>query len=429
MSAPVAPRLRWTPVTLLFLGVGALLLLLGVALRDSVPVFTAVPLLLAPIAAALAGPRGAVRADLFWQAYGAEGDVRIVGVVRGDASADLTDVAISFARPADLEEAAPPHLIRSPSEVRFELRWTAPYPTITQVDPPEIVWRGPLGLVERPVRGRADPLVIERYPAELLRLGPVRLDRVLPFPGDTRARHLGSAGEFFGIRDAAPTDPPRRINWRASARRGRLLANEYQLERTGDVLILLDVRPSRRGPAADEILLGIMRAAAVGIAESFGREKARIGFASFGEFVDAVPLASGRGHRLRLREAIRRTRASPIAGPSERCATGLSRFYPPGLTTLLISSLTGDADSDLVVHLRRRGYPTIVLSPSPTQIPSAGPRLSAEDERLVDRLERLARRQSLARVWAHAPVVDWEERWSLGAFVRLLKTPLRRRTT
>lgn len=428
-GAAQAASLRWTPLSYVLLGAGVVSLVVGVVLRAAVPIFVALPLFVAPFAAALTGPRQALRADLDWRAEGAASDVRLVGTLRGSPTADLTDVMLTFPRPGNLVEREPPRIVRSRSSVRFELRWRAPFPTTAIADPPTIVWRDPLDLVEREVRGRRAPLVLDRYPPELLRLGAVRLERVLALPGETRSRRVGSAGEFFGIRDAAPTDPPRRINWRATARIGRLLSNEYELDRTGDVLLLLDARPTRLGRATDDVLLGAARAAAIGIAESFAREKARVGYASFGEFVEAFPLASGRGHRLRLREAIRSTRGSSVAGPSERCAATLSRFFPPGVTTILISSLTGDADADLVPYLRRRGYPTIVLSPSPSPVPAAGVALPPEDERLAARLERLDRRQNLARVWTHAPVVDWEDFWSLGAFIRLLREPGRRRGT
>lgn len=430
MSEPGSPPSpwRWTGLAYLLLGAGALLLLLGVALRSSVPIFVALPFLLAPLAAAVVGPRGGVRARLSWGAFGAAGEVRVVGELRAEPSVDLTDAVLEFPRPADLDEVAPPRVDRRRDVVRFDLRWRAPYPTISVVEPPTILWRDPAGLVERPVDAPTAPIVVERYPAELLRLGSVRLDRVLPFPGEVRSRQLGSSGEFYGLREAEPTDPPRRINWRATARLGRRMVNECQLDRTGDVLVLVDTRPARLGVATDEILLGVARAAAVGIVNAFSREKARIGYAAFGEFVDPVPLSSGRGHRLRLREAIRATRVARISGPSERCSTALSRYFPPGLTTILISSLTGDADTDLVPYLRRHGYPTIVLSPSPHRVQPPGPGLAPADEAIAERLDRLARRQVLSRVWSQASVVDWEDLWSLGAFVRLLKEPGRRRS-
>jgi len=428
-SLPPSDGLRWTLGTYVLLGSGVSLLLFAVATRAATPIFVALPLVVAPLVAALSAPRGVFRARLDWHAGGAEGEVTVEGALRATARADLADAVLTFGCPSDLSERSPPEIRPSRESIEFTLHWVAPYPTVSVVDPPDVVWRDPVGLVERSARTDGPPLRVERYPSELIRLGVVRLDRVLALPGESHSRRIGTAGEFFGIRDAAPTDPPRRINWHASARTGRLLTNEFELDRTGDVLLLLDTRPTRLGPAFDEILLGAGRAAAIGLVDAFAREKARVGFAAFGEFVQPVPLASGRGHRLRVREAIRSTRGASISGPSERCAATLPRFYAPGVTTVLISSLTGDADPDLVVYLRRRGYPTVVLSPSPARIRSPHSPLPAEDEAIAERLERLSRRQGLARVWVHAPVVDWEEFWSLGGFVRLLRGGVRRRHT
>ena len=131
-----------------------------------------------------------------------------------------------------------------------------------------------------------------------------RLDRTIPLAGETRARRIGPSGEFFGLRDALPGEPRGRINWTASARAGRMLANDYQMEQTGDVLLLLDVRPTSRDRSIDERLLAIARAGAFGIAEALLRSKVRLGYASFGEFLETVPLSSGRAHRVRVLEAI-----------------------------------------------------------------------------------------------------------------------------
>jgi uncharacterized protein (DUF58 family) len=298
---------------------------------------------------------------------------------------------------------------------------------IGTVPPPTISWNDPLGLIERTVDGERPTLVFERYPPELHRLGAVRLDRTLLLPGEARSHRVGASGEFFGIREAAPNDPPRRINWRATARIGHRLSNEYELDRTGDILILVDTRSTLLGPSVDDALIAVARAAATGISQAFLREKARVGFATFGEFVDAIPMASGRGHRLRLQAAITAMRRSEIVGPSERCAATLNRFYPPGITTILISPLTGEADPDLLVYLRRRGYPAIVLSPSPLSLPTVPLPLSPEETELAGRLEQLERRRRLARLWTHSPVIDWNDYWSFGELVRVLRQPNRRR--
>lgn len=421
--------LRWRPPTYLLVAAGVVLVLLSVAFRTPVPLFAALPLLIAPVAAAFAFPMDVARVDLAWRASGLGSDLRIEGSVAGEMRGIENDVFLEFQRPGGIGQAAPPQYLRSPKEVRFRLRWTLPEPSISLLPPPTIVWRDPTGVVERAFGGTRPELPVERFPPEIHRLGSVRLDRTRALPGETRSRRIGASGEFFGIREALPTDPPRRINWMASARRGRWLANEYQLDRTGDVLLLLDARPTPLGETVDDRLLGISRAGLYGIAESFLREKARVGFASYGEFVDAVPLSSGRAHRIRVQRAILRTRRSPVAGPAERCAIALRRFFPPGVTTLVLSSCIGDSTFDLAPYLRRRGFPVVVLSPSPLPIHQQASPLPSGDEELAERLEKLERQERLAKVWVHAPVIDWDDYWSLAGLVRFLRQPARRRVS
>jgi len=419
--------LRWRPLAVLLFGTGVVLLVTAVAERSPIPLFLALPLLLAGPAAALSAPRGPPELSLERHVEGTGDEVRIKGSMLPMSGVDGRDLDVSFVRPPGLFESSPPHLERSAEEVHFEFRWTAREPTIVVVPAPRAVWRDATGLIERAAVSDAPPLVVERYPPELARVGAVRLQRTTAIPGETPSRRIGAVGEFYGIRDAAPTDPPRRINWRASARAGRWLANEYQLDRTGDVLLLIDARRSSLGPWVDERLLSISRAAAAGIAESFLHEKARVGVGVFGEFLDIVPLSTGRAQRLRVRSLLLGARLGPADIPSERGAVSVSRYFLPGISTILFSALADEPAAELVPHLRRRGFPVVVLSPSPLPILSEHRVLSEEEESLAVRIERLARRAQVARVWQDAPAVDWEDYWSLGRFVEFLRRPWTRR--
>lgn len=420
--------LRWRPRTLQLLGAAGILLVAGVLLRDPIPLFLALPLLVAPAAAALSGPRTNPRATLSWSETGTGSEVRVLGTVRPDASVRAGDLVVRVETPESLVERSPPTQEVRDGAVVFQNDWWAPEPMIALVPPPSVVWRDAVGLVERRVDGIAGDLVVTRYPPELLRLGSAHLDRTTVLPGETRSRRIGSTGEFFGIREAEPDDPPRRLNWRASARTGRLLANEYALERTGDVVLVLDVRPSELGTAVDERLLSITRAAVEGVAESFLRIKSRVGLAVYGEFLDAVPLSTGRPHAFRIRHALLRAHLADTAGPSERCAVALRRYYPPGVTTIVFSSLADENARTLVSHVRRRGFRVVVLSPSPLPLLSAR-RLAAGDEELAERLTRLQRRSQVARAWQDAPAIDWEDYRSLAGFVDFLRRPTTRRVS
>jgi uncharacterized protein (DUF58 family) len=423
-GVPGAPApLRWRPRAFLVLGTGAVAILGGVIATSAALLFLGLPLVLAPLAALLYGAPADPRASLSWKVDGSAGAVDVIGSIEVAPPVRPRDVEVEFGRPPSLREREPPRLSPSARSIGFRLSWATESPVVAPVPRPRLVWRDPLGLVEREIRCSAPALVVERYPPELLHIGPVRLERTTMLPGETRSRRIGAAGEFFGIRVAAPAEPPRRINWRASARAGRLLANEFELDRTADILLLLDARPTALGPALDERLLALSAAAASGLADAFLREKSRVGLAVFGEFLDAVPMSSGRTQRLRIRQALVRARLTEHPGPAERCAVAVRRMFPPGVTTVLFSSLGDEESAHVLTFLRRRGFPAVVVSPSPLPLLAGTRALSPEEEALVDRLTRLVRRDRLARVWQHAPVVDWNDYWSLGGLVDLLRRP------
>jgi hypothetical protein len=90
---------------------------------------------------------------------------------------------------------------------------------------------------------------------------------------------------------------------------------------------------------------------------------------------------------------------------------------------VLLSPLADEESLVLLTHLRRRGYPTIVLSPSPLPLlaPPAGSQ--TPDDAAALRLLKLVRRQRIGEAWREAPVVEWEDYWSLSPFVRFLSVP------
>jgi uncharacterized protein (DUF58 family) len=428
-SPPTSEETRWTARAYLVVAFGGGLVALAVALANPVPLFAGLPLLLAPLLAGGRLPARLSSVDLEWRATGLGPDVGIEGRVRGDFGPLATDVTIRVTRPVGVVETEPLRTVGGPDGLRFTLRWRLPEPSIVLVPPASVVWRDPLGLTVRQLPGSRPSLAVQRAPPWPRRGRAVRLERLTTHPGEVRSRLVGSSGDFYGVREAAPGEPPRRINWWATARVGRVLANDYQLDRTGDLVIVLDRRPSALGPELDERLLGVARAAAYALAESLLQNKIPFGYASFGEFVQALPLSTGRVHRLRVLRAIVASRRAPVVGPAERCALGLARFYRPGVTTLIISSWTGEPTANLVPYVQRRGFPVVLLSPSPLPLREGTGGLEAPDELLARRIERLERRAQLSELWSHGPVVDWTDYWSLEPLARILRRPSPKRVS
>ncbi|MHB9024412.1 MAG: DUF58 domain-containing protein [Armatimonadota bacterium] len=54
-------------------------------------------------------------------------------------------------------------------------------------------------------------------------------------------RLLGQGMEFESLRDYLPDDELRRVDWKASARRGNLVTREYDIERSQQIMLVLDL--------------------------------------------------------------------------------------------------------------------------------------------------------------------------------------------
>lgn len=423
-AQPVPPRLQWTPRALLLYAVGSLLALLALLLRNPVPLFLAVPLLLGPVAAGLYLPNRPVRVAIRWDESGTGRGVTVQGEMETNPPLSPKSLFPKFETPRPLYETDPATVRFEGNKQRFRLRWASPFPFVAEVSLPEVTWRDPLGLAEASLPVDGAPLLIERFPPESSRVPTVRMERTTPLPGEVRSRAVGRAGEFFALRPFVTGDTARQVNWRATARAGRLLANDYLLERTGDLLLLLDLRPTALGEERDEMLLSVSRAAAIGLSRAFLDQKMRVGLATFGEFLSAVPLGSGRRQRHRIRTALRAARIGPESGPPERLAISLRQYFPPGIFTLLLSPLIDEEALALLPHLRRRGYPVIALSPSPVALLAPSPGEETPSDAAALRLLRLVRRRQIAHAWAEAPSVDWEDFWSLAPLISLLRRPI-----
>jgi uncharacterized protein (DUF58 family) len=429
VSAPESPDppFRFRSRAFVLLGVGAALAVLAVTDRDSVPLFLAVPLLLGPVTALLAASRAPAPSRVAWSAEGSRDEVEVAGQIVGRAGPP-TGVVPAFARPEPLVERDPPEVRATASGIEFRLHWAAPYPCLVTIDCPTLVWRDPLGLLERDLAVVGEPLRVQRFPPELARAARAPLRRTTPLPGEVRARQLGPTGEFFGLRPYGEGDTARQVNWSATARSGRMLANDFRVERTGDLLVVLDLRPSSLGPEIDARLASVACAGAYGLSESFLDQKARVGLALFSEFVTAIPLGSGRRQRYRLLRALQAARVGEVAGPSERLAVSLRRYFPPGVTTVVISPLADDDSTMVLPHLRRRGFPSFVLSPSPIRLLREHPGAPTADDARAFRLLQLVRRRRVADAWSEAPVVEWDDFWSLTALTSFFARPAGRRS-
>jgi len=130
------------------------------------------------------------------------------------------------------------------------------------------------------VRGQAPEMSLRVYPRpealpHLLRPAETQL-----FSGDELSRRKGEGIEFADLRPFAFGDQMRRVNWRASARRGDLWVNEQHPERNADVVIFLDSFAEARRGAHGTIEPAVRAASA--LTGRYLRRRDRVGLVSFG---------------------------------------------------------------------------------------------------------------------------------------------------
>jgi uncharacterized protein (DUF58 family) len=126
---------------------------------------------------------------------------------------------------------------------------------------------GPLGLgawyhaagEDRELRVYPDMPAARRL-ALAVRLGRFREQGMLP------RGPLGLGTEFESVREYQPDDDIRQVNWRATARLGRPMSNEYRLERDREVLCLVDSGRLMAAPLGDRTRLDAAVDAAVAVA-------------------------------------------------------------------------------------------------------------------------------------------------------------------
>ena len=111
------------------------------------------------------------------------------------------------------------------------------------------------------------------------------------FIGNQVSRAKGEGIEFADVRPWTSGDRPRRINWRASARRDELWVNDQHPERNTDVVLFIDTFAEVRRGGRSTLDMAVR--AATSLAHRYLGRKDRVGLVSFGGFLTWLVPASG----------------------------------------------------------------------------------------------------------------------------------------
>jgi uncharacterized protein (DUF58 family) len=228
--------------------------------------------------------------------------------------------------------------------------------------------------------------------------------------GNQVSRTRGDGIEFADIREWHSGDRPRRINWRASARRGDLWVNEQHPERNTDIVLFLDtftdVRLRSRGT------LDLTVRAAASLAHRYLERKDRVGLVSFGGYLSWLVPASGTRQLYRIVDSLLQMDIV-LSFATKNIDTLPPRTLPAKALVLALTPLLDERSTAALLDLRARGYDLVVVEVSP--VPFVQP-ASDELSQLSYRLWRLTRDALRARYeLAGIPVVSWHDGRALDA--------------
>lgn len=240
-----------------------------------------------------------------------------------------------------------------------------------------------------------------------LRHVAIRPRRTRVYAGMIPARAGGTGTEFFGVREYQPGDPPRAINWRASARHaGALYSNEFQQERVADAGIVLDGRLRTNEFARGHSLFEHSVQAAAALANALLAQGNRVGLLVYGAFLQWTLPGYGKVQRERILHSLAQARpgGSEVFSDLEHLPT---RLFPSESQIVLISPLIED-DLMPLVQLRAQGYQVLVVSPDPVKFELSylpgNPNVDLAAR--VIHLERTLLLQKIRR--ASIQVLDWD---------------------
>jgi uncharacterized protein (DUF58 family) len=212
-----------------------------------------------------------------------------------------------------------------------------------------------------------------------------------PSTGNEVARQKGEGVEFADLREFRPGDRVRSINWRATARRDRLVVNDRHPERNADVILFLDTFAEARAGGRSTLDLAV-RATST-LATRYLERRDRVGLVSFGGSLSWLTPGMGMSQRYRIVDSL--LESEVVFNYSWKDVSIIpARTLPAHALVLAITPLLDQRAVEALVDLRARGYDLAIVEVSPVAFAEPGP---SEADRLAHRLWLLQREELRAR--------------------------------
>lgn len=158
--------------------------------------------------------------------------------------------------------------------------------------------KSPVGFIEKRYRF-SQGIMVPVYPSfmQMRKYELLAISSRLADPGIKRIRRIGSNSEFDQIREYVGGDDYRTINWKATARKNKLMVNQYQDEKSQQVYSLIDMGRVMRMPFEGLSLLDYAINASLVISNIAMLKSDKAGILTFSDKVQALlPASRKAGH-------------------------------------------------------------------------------------------------------------------------------------
>ena len=244
----------------------------------------------------------------------------------------------------------------------------------------------------------------------------LRARRVGVWSGQVPSRRIGAGAEFYELRLYHAGDELRRINWKASARAGHLVTNEFESENVTDVLIIVDSAEDVTSTLFEFDLTEFQLTLAGSLSSQLLFQGNRVGLAIYGSVRAWVDLAFGKRQLIKILDNLAMVKSGPALLPMSYAVESVVVSLMPSKSLIIfISPLIREDTASVIGNLAEKGYTTICFTPTlaqPTGIDSNA---------LAARVVSAQRKANAIRVNSAATLVEFAPDVSL-------KSQLRRQT-
>jgi len=229
--------------------------------------------------------------------------------------------------------------------------------------------------------------------------------------GNIQSQSIGIGSEFYALREYVPGDEIRKINWKATARYLNPITNEFEGEKSGDVVLIVDgYKKGNVGTMRNNTTKASIKAAA-SLATSILSDRNRVGLIVLGETLEWIYPRSGRDQLYKILSNLSNLKEGGM-WKMEDMKWLIKRFFPSKSMIIFISPLIQPKITDTIIDICMKQFDVMVISPNPLKVEES---IIDDYDENAEKILRMGRDTVIETLWPYSIVVDWDPNEPLEA--------------